>query len=399
MTVSGTFGAMGESATIFLRKGDGFTWSLSGTWVATVLLEYSENGGKSWKSWELAQANVAEKTQISPRQRIFRFRCTAYTSGTVTYSIAAATTETLHEFKDANGDTILAINEDGVAITGTVSATGTSLGADDVTAGNGLAKTGTTLAVDPEASGGLEFNAGKLRAVVALRALHALVPAADRLAYYDGAGSAALATLTTFGRSLLDDVDAATARGTLGFTSPILDRTAPGDIGGVTPGDGSFAELSATGTLTIAGAITPTSGEVTIGGGLSIADASNIQTGTTTGSILAATAAQKLGIWGATPVVQPAHIADPAAAAAITATSVTLTNMADGSADNTLVNIGDTSVGDESANIEQNFDKIGDEINALVVDVAALKTAIDGQKTALDALLAQLATTGLQAAA
>jgi hypothetical protein len=51
----------------------------------------------------------------------------------------------------------------------------------------------------------------------ALSSVNALTPAADRLAYYTGASSAALATLTAFGRSLIDDVDATAARTTLGL--------------------------------------------------------------------------------------------------------------------------------------------------------------------------------------
>lgn len=50
----------------------------------------------------------------------------------------------------------------------------------------------------------------------ALEAMRTLTPAADRMAYFTGASGAALATLTAFARSLLDDGDAVTARATLG---------------------------------------------------------------------------------------------------------------------------------------------------------------------------------------
>ena len=62
--------------------------------------------------------------------------------------------------------------------------------------------------------------------------------------------------------------------------------------------------------------------------------------------------------------------------AAPTATAVVLTNLDDGSANNTLAAIGDTSAASESANIEVNFDKIGDEINALIADNLDLRKAV-----------------------
>ena len=50
---------------------------------------------------------------------------------------------------------------------------------------------------------------------VNLTALSGLSGVADRLPYFTGAGALSLATLTSFGRSLIDDVDATTARTTL----------------------------------------------------------------------------------------------------------------------------------------------------------------------------------------
>lgn len=72
-------------------------------------------------------------------------------------------------------------------------------------------------AADSAGTGGGSADWSALTGIpAAIDAIDALTPAADRIAYYTGATAAALAPLTGFARSLLDDADAAEARGTLG---------------------------------------------------------------------------------------------------------------------------------------------------------------------------------------
>ena len=70
-------------------------------------------------------------------------------------------------------------------------------------------------------------------------------------------------------------------------------------------------DMSVDGTLTLsADTLITISGATTVNGNLTLST-KNLVTDTTTGTQIGTGATQKLGFWGATPVVQPAKISDP----------------------------------------------------------------------------------------
>lgn len=90
-TVSSTFTATGVSSTLFVKGGERCRLAITGTWVGTVLIEESNNGGQAYTVIGTLTANLAQDLAAVPYDRLIRLECLAYTSGTVTYSFANIT--------------------------------------------------------------------------------------------------------------------------------------------------------------------------------------------------------------------------------------------------------------------------------------------------------------------
>ena len=143
-TVSGTFTAVGQSAVLDVPAVDEeITASLTGTWVATVRLERELSPHSN--TWEVIRSDTGNYSIVIKQTRKnerYRFNTVAFTSGTVTFSVADAVL-VLTEITDPNTGALLAhYDEDGFVVDGDFDVTGTFTPAGAVNVGGDLTVTG-----------------------------------------------------------------------------------------------------------------------------------------------------------------------------------------------------------------------------------------------------------------
>ena len=199
-------------------------------------------------------ANGAPITKIGPAQEFVASSSDFSPKTDNTYDLGSAT----FEFKDAYIDGtayIDAIDLNGTAIT----ATGTEI--------NYLS--GVTSAIQTQFGNKQPLDAE-------LTAIAGLTSAADKVPYFTGSGTAAVADFTSFGRSLVDDANSSAARTTLGLvigTDVQAYDPQLADVAGLTPTDGNFIVGDGTNFVTESGSTARTSLGL---GSIATQDASNV---------------------------------------------------------------------------------------------------------------------------
>lgn len=95
MITAGTFSATGQSSAVTISPIRAFNVSVWGTFVGTVQLERSFDGGTTWLPITAAGTQIytwtapASEIAAEPEANVsYRLNCTAYTSGTINYRIS-----------------------------------------------------------------------------------------------------------------------------------------------------------------------------------------------------------------------------------------------------------------------------------------------------------------------
>lgn len=117
-TVAVSFTGSTSGSELHLKHGDSFTYAVSGTFSGTAVLEYSNDGGYSWVNvltTTTATSGTIRGVFPDRGSRNYRFRCTAYTSGTIVTRMVEQD-RVMEEFVNDAGTTVFQTLEGGVSI-------------------------------------------------------------------------------------------------------------------------------------------------------------------------------------------------------------------------------------------------------------------------------------------
>lgn len=116
LSVTNSFTAVGNGPSLLVRNMDAFTYTVSGTWVGTVVLQKTKDGINYEPIVSLTGNATAVRVEVSTSDNMsasYRFQCSAFTSGTIVTALTESP-KTLVEYLDGNGVTVFKVTEDGV---------------------------------------------------------------------------------------------------------------------------------------------------------------------------------------------------------------------------------------------------------------------------------------------
>jgi hypothetical protein len=125
-TITTAHTATGNANQVQVKHKDKVTYSVTGTFVATWVLERTLTGGKTWEQIDTGTSTKSSTTITNENinSSNYRFRCSAYTSGTMTTVLAESVSEVTSSLKDKHGTDVIEILEGKVKVVGDLEVTG-----------------------------------------------------------------------------------------------------------------------------------------------------------------------------------------------------------------------------------------------------------------------------------